>query len=152
MLCHITSDKPHGRGGAMCTTCWRVPLLLGVPLRSQGRVQAIPQDWQGPLHHAGVWDNPDILCLLLLQSPGIFIHFHLEWGQKKVPTLAGSGLYFIPAGQVSPQAQWLLLALGPEDPHRTWQAPSQQAHKGIQPRAAPRWKKACENARLFCAN
>lgn len=31
VLCHVTGDKPHGRGGAMCTTCCRVPLLLGVP-------------------------------------------------------------------------------------------------------------------------
>lgn len=66
VLCHVTGDKPHGRGGAMCTTCCRVPHS---GLREE----------QGPLHHPGVWD---ILWLLPFQSPGIFIHFHLEWGQK----------------------------------------------------------------------
>lgn len=30
--------------------------------------QTTPQGWQGPLHHDGIWDNPDVLWLLLLQS------------------------------------------------------------------------------------
>lgn len=62
----------------MCTPCCRVP--------SGPREEPIPT-LAGPLHHAGVWENPDVLWLLPLQSPGTFIHFCLAWGHKASPHL-----------------------------------------------------------------
>lgn len=138
----------------MFTPRCRVPPLLGVPLRSQRGVQpqTTPQGWQGPLHHAEIWDNPDVLWLLPLQSPGTFIHLCVAWGPKVSPHLQA-------VDSILPQQDKFYLR--PKGSCRLWdlraltehgRLPHNRPTRAIQPGASPRWEKACEDAKLFCVN
>lgn len=137
----------------MHTPCCKVPLLLGVPLRSQRGVQpqTTPQGWQGPLHHAGVWDNP-VLWLLPLQSPGTFTHFRLAWDHKVSTHLQAVDSILLQQDKfyLRPSGSCWLWDLRTLTEHG--RLPHNRPTKAIQPGSAPRWEKACEDAKLFCAN